>query len=153
MHVILLLITFWLSAAAASESRVWDCQITADLKGEGRHFLIYGRDSWNGEGSLYCESGAQNTYRPIVVSFNSMYDGFGADQYSHLQLLIDLTTKMHPAELQIRTLVRDRDESIRVKWQFSSQLIEGRVFVTNSTPAAATRSLQRGTLFIRSSGD
>lgn len=141
------------SAHAALPKRVWGCQISARLVGSGQHFLYYGRDAWNGDGLLQCESGGLNVQRTVAVSFNSMLDGFGADRNSAVQLVLDLNTRMNPNELQIRALVSDLVSGEKVQWAFASGLSDAEVFVTHATPAQATRSLQRGTIFIRSTGD
>jgi hypothetical protein len=146
----LLIFTFQVQAAP---KRVWACQISAKLHGSGQHFLYYGRDAWNGDGSLYCESGAQDIYRKVAVSFNSMFDGFGADRNSVVQLIINMDTEMNPNELQIRALVADRNAGQKVQWNIESELNHAEIFVTYATPSTAGRSLQRGTLFIRSSGE
>lgn len=140
-------------AALAAPKRVWDCQISAKLTGSGQHFMYYGRDAWNGEGSLYCESGPNDIYRKVAVSFNSMFDGFGADRNSNIHMMIDMTTVADPNEMQIRAVVADRNSGNKVQWRFSSELSEAEVYVTGLSPAPAVRSLQRGTIFIRSSGE
>lgn len=136
-----------------TQPRAWDCKISAKVVGWGQHFLYYGRDAWNGDGSLYCESGNTEIYRKVAVSFNSAYAGFGADRNSSVQVLINLSTRMAPADLQIRTLVSDLNNGPRVQWSFSSELNDASVYVNSATPVAALRSLQGGTLFIRSAGE
>ena len=153
MPLIPALILFFSLSAYANPKPKWECQISATLLGNGQHFLYYGRDAWNGNGSLYCVSGGKDIFRNVVVSFNSLYDGFGADRNSNLQLVINLMTEVDPVELQIRALVTDRNAGPKVQWRYSSDLNNADVFVTATTPNAALRSLQRGTLFIRSSGD
>ena len=153
MRLIPALILFFSLSASAIPKLVWECQISATLLGNGQHFLYYGRDAWNGNGSLYCVSGDRDVFRNVAVSFNSLFDGFGADRNSNLQLVINMLSEVDPNELQIRALVTDRNPGPRVQWRYSSELKSADVFVTSTTPNAALRSLQRGTLFIRSSGD
>jgi|GEM_PF-6067130 len=150
--LVTLVLSAW-PAFAVMPKKIWSCQISALLAGSGQHFLYYGRDAWNGDGFLYCESGNQDVFRKVAVSFNSMIDGFGSDRNSHLQLIVDLATQQDPNDLQIRALVVNRKVSPKVQWLFNTELNEAQVFVTTYSPNAAARSLQRGTLFIRSSGD
>lgn len=154
-HMVFLLYIFSsvLPAQALAAKRNWDCQISAHLTGSGQHYLYYGRDAWNGDGTLNCASGAMNVSRKVAVSFNSMLDGFGADRNSSVQMLLDLNTRMNPNELQIRAMVNDLVSGEKVQWAFASGLNEADVYITHATPSQAMRSLQRGTIFIRSSGE
>ncbi len=149
----LLVFLFTGTAAFAVQPRAWDCKISAKLVGWGQHFLYYGHDAWNGDGSLYCESGTTEIYRKVAVSFNSAFAGFGADRNSSVQVLINLATRMPPNELQVRALVSDTNGGPRVQWTFASEFNDASVYVNSATPGAALRSLQGGTLFIRSAGE
>jgi hypothetical protein len=154
--LVLLLLAFspiFSLSASVTQKDVWNCQISATLLGNAQHFLYYGRDAWNGDGSVYCVAGAKDVFRTVAVSFNSLFDGFGADRNSNLHLLINMVTEGDPNELQVRALVTDRMAGPKVQWRFLSGLNSADVFVTLATPSPAVRSLQRGTLFIRSSGD
>ncbi len=153
MHLLPVFLLMFSLSAFATPKPSWKCQISATLLGNGQHFLYYGRDAWNGDGSLYCVAGSKDVFRNVAVSFNSLFDGFGADRNSNLQLVIDMVTEVDPAELQIRALVTDRNSGPKVQWRYSSELNSADIFVTVATPSPALRSLQRGTLFIRSSGD
>ncbi len=60
---------------------------------------------------------------------------------------------MNPNELKIQALVNDLGANKRARWTLASELTRADVYVTYAVPNSAARSLQRGTLFIRSTGD
>ena len=130
---------------------VWQCHISAQLKGRGWYYALYGRDAWSGEGSLYCEGGHAPLYRTISVTYNSRYAGFGADKNSKLNMRMDLITEMDPLELQIRKVVMDLNPGDRVVWDLASALVEARALITTANPNLANPSLQSGNLLIYNS--
>lgn len=131
----------------------WHCQLSANLNGDDTHFWESGQDAWKGSGSMVCEGGGQSLCRKVAVAFNSLYEGFGANQTATLDMQVDMSTSMSPNEFQVRSVVSDRDLGPSVRWAFSSQLSEGRVFVTAFQPDLAVYSVQRGNLLIRSAGE
>lgn len=147
------LILFALLTLRAEAAPMWHCQLVAGLVGDSEHFMYYGRDSWNGTGYLYCESGSQTVNRSVAVSFNSMEVGFGADQHARLDLEMEIYTQTNPARLQVRGMVADIDRANSVRWQITTGLTDVRVWVSSVSQKMAYPSLQRGTLFIRATGD
>lgn len=159
MHLKLwLLLVFLLSySSLASEmatrksphrAPIWNCQIFAEITGDGSYYMIHGHDSWKGQGSFYCESQAGTYFKPVSLKFNSSIDGFGADTNSKVQLMIALRTMVAPQEFQLRALVNDVDTEKSVGWQFVSEMSHARIFVVNSPSSLALRSLQLGMLYI-----
>ncbi len=132
----------------------WQCQISAVLHGNPQHFMYYGRDSWNGVGELRCktQSGLNQT-RNLSVSFNSYFDGFGADSRSVLDVRIYIATYASPFDLQMRGVVSDIDHGPNIRFAFATTLSEARVYILSSSPDSAMRSLQKGTVFIRGTGE
>lgn len=129
----------------------WQCQLNGSLKGNPYHFQVYGRDSWEGTGTLKCRSKNGDTAEPrtLDISFKSEIDGFGAGNLSLIELRILISTYQSPNELQLRAEVTDIDGGPHLRYALTSELSEARVYVLSLSPELASRSLQSGTMFVR----
>lgn len=142
-----------LSWSTAVYRQVWECQLFAEIVGNGNYYAVYGRDSWKGEGFISCESKKQTQKLPVTISFNSLFDGFGADGNSSLLLVASMTTEQDPSRLKLIGTVADNGSDNYVRWSIKTDLNRADFFIFNANIPAVTRSLQFGRLFIRPAGD
>ncbi len=138
----------------------WTCSGTfrvsvgTEPNGVPEHFVIYGRDSWSGVSTLFCQLGQTTKTRKVKLTFNGFVDGFGADKNSDLTLTVSLTTAANPDNLQVRVFVVNSEPpgpQGLIRWNFSTGMTSGTVLTNRVDEAKVIRSLQRGTLYLRES--
>lgn len=126
--------------------------MTIRVSGNSPHFVTYGRDSWEGTSTLFCQQGGTTRTRRVTLTYNSFPDGFGAGASSQLTFTVSLTTTVDPNDLQVRTFVVNREAPIApTRWDFATGKTSGTVSVSRVDQSEVARSLQRGTLYVRSS--
>ena len=129
----------------------WVCSMTMRVVGNSPHFVTYGRDSWEGTSTLFCQQGGTTRTRRVTLTFNAFPDGFGAGANSQLTLTISLTTAVDPHILQVRTFVVNREApNTPARWNFTTGKTSGTISVSRVDQSEIARSLQRGTLYLRS---
>lgn len=133
----------------------WQCQLNGRLKGNPQYFQYYGRDAWEGTGTLKCKTknGDSSLPRTLDISFSSEFDGFGAGALSVVELRILISTYQSPDELQLRAIVNDIDGGPHVRYALTSELSEARVYILSLSPEMASRSLKSGTMFVRNQSE
>ncbi len=130
----------------------WNCSMTVRATGVPSHFQIYGRDSWTGTSTLFCQKGVFSRTPKMTVTFNSFGDGFGADARSSHTFTISLTTQSDPSDLKARVFVVNVEPpgpSGAIRWPFATGLTSGIVALGRVDESRVLRSLQRGTLYLR----
>jgi hypothetical protein len=124
--------------------------MTVRVAGVSNHFVLHGRDSWEGTSTLFCQQGGTTRTRRVTVTFNSYHAGFGADKASQLTLTFSISTYTDPADLQIRAFVLNHESPVEPpRWDFSSSKTSGTVSMNRVDESEIARSLQRGTLYVR----
>lgn len=154
-----ILISGQASALGAGRS-YWTCSGTfrvsvgTEINGIPEHFVIYGRDSWSGISTLFCQLGQTTKTRKVKLTFNGFVDGFGTDKNSDLTLTLSLTTASSPENLQVRVFVVNSEPpgpQGLIRWNFVTGLTSGTVLTSRVDEGKVIRSLQRGSLYLRES--
>lgn len=149
---VLLILLPMTAAAKTPEGQPWVCSMTIRVTGVPTHFVTYGRDSWQGTSTLFCQQGGSARTRRVTITYNAFPDGFGAGADSQLTLTLSITTYVDPSVLQVRAFVVNGESPIApVRWNFVTEKTSGTVSINRVDQSDTARSLQRGTLYLRSS--
>jgi hypothetical protein len=163
VRVFSLFLLIWMSSNALAIGFTharWTCSGTfqmsvgTEMNGTPEHFVIYGRDSWNGISTLFCQLGQNSRTRKVKVTFNGFVDGFGTDRNSNFALTLSLTTAANPDDLQVRVFVVNSEPPGplgQIRWSFATGLTSGSALTSRVDESKVIRSLQRGTLYLRES--
>lgn len=140
----------WASSAwSETGGYTWWCAIKAELEGNPRHFLLYGRDAWDGESIMRCHGPLVEYSQRVRVSFVSKQSGFGADSSSVLQFSITMWTGQRPENLNFTASAAGLVDGTLVHWNISSEGTELTASTWAGATAGARESLSLGTWSVR----
>lgn len=130
-----------------SLSPIWWCSINTEVVGQPNHYLLYGRDAWDGESQMICHKGSREFAQKILIRFQSLNGGYGANANSSLRFTLTIWSAGVP--FTFKSLVNGLIDGSFVHLQFSNSSFDltGSVWTGQQTNAA--QSLSLGTLTIQ----
>jgi len=140
------------TASGATEGAMypWWCTLKATAEGNPRHYLLYGRDAWEGEAIMRCLGAVEEHSQRVSVAFHSKHSGFGADASSNLELTLTIFTDQSPRDFTFTATAAGFVQGNLMHWQVQ----DGRTEMIGNTPpsqsAGLEHSLRLGTWSIQS---
>lgn len=141
------------AGASLPPTAPWVCDFQSQLAGVASHYLLYGRDSWTGDARLECNRGIEHQIREVEVTFNSLKDGFGADQSTRLQMDFNMVAYTALPALPVHSVVVNDRVGLPAEWQMQNGTTAAHALITSLDVPGAEKSLKMGTLFIRQKKD
>jgi hypothetical protein len=140
----------WLFPAhLAAAPAPWWCTLSVQVAGNPKHFLLYGRDSWEGETTMRCQLAGEERVQSVNLAFFSKNSGFGANRDSILTVNMTLWTVMDPHTLAIDVTAPGLSNGSVLYWQMNTQGTEIAASVWTGSESGVAQSLSLGTFTLR----
>ncbi|MGE4131685.1 MAG: hypothetical protein AB7F86_08600 [Bdellovibrionales bacterium] len=136
----------WILAGSATAAPIWRCEVSGVLAGDIHHFILIGRDSWKAELSALCEDDQKKLRFPIMVTFKSYQQGYGAGQNDLLSILLHFTTAVNPLQVHEVLWVDGTVVAGKVFWFSREPSFDLLATVIPPQSAGAQQSLLKGGL-------
>lgn len=127
----------------------WWCSASIRTEGNAHYFLLYGRDAWEGDGTVRCTSFGEVREQPIRLGFYSKNTGFGANGISQLTFIVTFWTDREPHSLKLFATLPGLLDGSMVHWQGSVNGTELTASAWNQSSQAIADSLTLGTFDLR----
>jgi hypothetical protein len=145
-----LIASLWLlpSLSWASENAWW-CTLNPQMSGNARHFLLWGRDAWDGETVMRCQRSGEEVLQNVAIGFFSKNSGIGANSSSIFTFNITLWTQNKPDNLIVEVTGPGMVTGSTVYYQLTQDGVDIAASAWTGFEGGVAQSLSLGTLTIQ----